>query len=57
MSIKKTMIVGKCGQSCNKKPTVNATNKKNHECGARLLNAGIPLILACDIIPDTLVIN
>ena len=33
------------------------TNKKPHECGTRLLNAGINLILACDIIPDTLVIN
>ena len=33
------------------------TNNKTHESGTRLLNAGITLILACDIIPDTLVIN
>ena len=35
----------------------HSTNKKTHESGTRLLNAGITLILACDIIPDTLVIN
>ena len=39
------------------KSTHPPTNKKPHECGTRLLNAGITLILACDIIPDTLFIN